>query len=297
MTSGRAGPRLIADRLNMVKTIKKSKPSEGGKNKKAKYTAKSADKHLLYQLSVQSTEQEIEILEETFEERRDRKAISLKEDFCGTSLLACEWIKSDPERTAIGLDIDRPTLDWGIKNNVSRLGDAESRLTLLEQNVLEPTDPVHDICVGMNFSYFLFKKRDQLKAYFEAAYKSLNEEGIFFLDCYGGWESQQVMDEKRKQKGFDYIWDQADFNPVNNHVLNHIHFKFKDGSKMEKAFTYDWRLWSPAEIVELLEEVGFKEVDVLWEDEDDDGDGLGTHSAVLDVENQPGWLCYIVGER
>ncbi|MEE9394967.1 MAG: class I SAM-dependent methyltransferase [Planctomycetota bacterium] len=284
----------------MVKALKKNAKSPKTESKsraKAKYTAKTADKHLLYQLSVQSTEQEVEILEETFEERRDRKAMSLKEDFCGTSLLACEWIKSDPKRTAAGLDIDRSTLDWGIKHNVSGLGDAASRLTLLEQDVLEPTKSKFDICVGMNFSYFLFKKRNQLKAYFEAAYKSLNKDGVFFLDCYGGWESQQVMEEKRKQKGFDYIWDQADFNPIDNSVTNHIHFRFKDGSKMDKAFTYVWRLWTPAEVVELLEEVGFKEIDVLWEDEDDDGEGIGTHSAVIDVENQPGWLCYIVGEK
>ena len=132
---------------------------------------------------------------------------------------------------------------------------------------------------------------------------NLIDDGIFFLDCYGGWESQEVMEEEREievdgqENAFTYVWDQSYYNPINSACVNHIHFRFNDGSKMEKAFTYEWRLWQLAELVELLNEAGFSNVDTLWEDEDEDGEELGTHSVLTEIENQPGWLCYIVAER
>ena len=72
---------------------------------------------------------------------------------------------------------------------------------------------------------------------------------MFFIDAYGGWESHQPMQEHRKIKeGFTYVWDQDEVCPIDNGVVNYIHFEFKDGSKLKNAFTYEWRLWTlPAE--------------------------------------------------
>ena len=41
-------------------------------------------------------------------------------------------------------------------------------------------------------------------------------------------------------------------NPITHATTCHIHFKFPDGSKLKKAFTYEWRLWTAPEIRELL---------------------------------------------
>jgi hypothetical protein len=44
---------------------------------------------------------------------------------------------------------------------------------------------------------------------------------------------------------------------------------------MNKAFTYDWRLWTPAELSEGMREAGFKDVRVYWEGTGADGKGNG----------------------
>ncbi|MCK5386356.1 MAG: class I SAM-dependent methyltransferase, partial [Gammaproteobacteria bacterium] len=81
---------------------------QSGQNKPT--MAEQADRHTLYQESVQFPEAEVDFMSKTFQKLRGRKALSMKEDFCGTAYLATEWCKSDPERTAIGVDFDGPTL-------------------------------------------------------------------------------------------------------------------------------------------------------------------------------------------
>jgi hypothetical protein len=75
-------------------------------------------------------------------------------------------------------------------------------------------------------------------------------------------------------------------------VVNHIHFKFRDGTKLERAFTYDWRFWTIAELTELLEEAGFRQVRVYWDTSEDDDHEL--YRPRKTAANQPGWLAYIV---
>ena len=97
--------------------------------------------------------------------------------------------------------------------------------------------------------------------------------------------------------GFTYIWEQAEFHPVTNHMRCHIHFKFPDGSKIKKAFTYEWRLYTAPEIRDLLLEAGFSKVTVYWEGEDEDGEGNGEFTP--DAEGTPdlAWIAYIVAEK
>ena len=61
--------------------------------KKSKLTARTADRHALYQESVQDTESEVTFLTRMYKKLRGRPALSLREDFCGTALLCAEWIK------------------------------------------------------------------------------------------------------------------------------------------------------------------------------------------------------------
>ena len=56
----------------------------------------------------------------------------------------------------------------------------------------------------------------------------------------------------------------------------HLHFNFPDGSRLEKAFTYEWRLWELDEVKAVLTEAGFAKVVVYFEelgDEEDEEDG------------------------
>ncbi|HVY28286.1 MAG TPA: class I SAM-dependent methyltransferase [Polyangiaceae bacterium] len=261
----------------------------------SKYTAKTADKHVLYQLSVQAPDTEVDFLNAWFTKIRGKKPLSFREDFCGTAILCAAWVKSHKERTATGLDIDRPTLDWGKKHNLAPLGDAQERVTLLQQDVRSNVKKKHDIICAFNFSYWIFKTREEMKSYFAQVRKGLAKGGLFFLDAYGGWESHEPMQEHRKIKaGFTYVWDQNTFDAITHDVTNYIHFEFKDGTKLNKAFRYDWRFWSMPELQELLKEAGFSKVHVYWdtsEDETKDAYRIRTRAP-----NQPGWLAYLVAE-
>ncbi|MGA0332557.1 MAG: class I SAM-dependent methyltransferase, partial [Kiritimatiellia bacterium] len=57
-------------------------------------------KHILYEASVQDPEVDIALIDRMMKASANRKALTLREDFSGTSLLACAWAASDPERRA-----------------------------------------------------------------------------------------------------------------------------------------------------------------------------------------------------
>jgi SAM-dependent methyltransferase len=268
--------------------------------KKHPTMAEQADIHELYELSVQNVEHEIEFLQQTFESLRDRTAYRLREDFCGTASASCQWVRQGSNFQAIGVDIDPAVLEWGRENRVGKL-DAEdrARVRLIESDVLEVETPKVDILVAFNFSYFIFDTRDTMREYFKRVHDALDDDGVFFCDMFGGPEAQEETKEKTKHKkhGFTYIWEQAEFHPVTHYMRTHIHFKFKDGSKIKNAFTYVWRLWTPPEIRELLLEAGFRKATVYWEGEDEDGEGNGEFNADERGEADLAWIAYIVAEK
>lgn len=260
---------------------------------KRKYTAKTADRHELYQLSVQSTEHELKFIEKAFKRHRSGSPTTLREDFCGTALFSCAWVLSSDDRQAVGVDISRETLDWAREHNVQPIGNAAKRLTLLEDDVRTVRPGKFDVINAMNFSYWIFDTRKGLREYFERVHAALQKGGMFVLDAYGGWESHQPMKEPRRiDAGFTYVWEQGSFDPITSLVVNHIHFEFKDGSRIKRAFTYEWRFWSLPEIRELLLEAGFSEVVVYWDQSEDEDKEKYRPSET--AENQPGWLAYLV---
>ena len=261
--------------------------------------AGQADRHYLYQESVQDTEAEIDFVEETWAELRDRPAELLREDFCGTANTACEWIRRDPQHYAIAVDLDAEVLEWGRLNNLAQLDDDQfSRVQLLCQNVLDTAPALADIVLAMNFSYYLFLTREDLLDYFRCIHAGLMDDGILFLDAYGGYDAPREIEEERECEGFTYIWEQASFNPIDASMTCHIHFRFPDRSRMDQAFSYHWRLWSLPEITELLTEAGFSDATVYWEGTDkktNEGNGIYEPADVGDAD--PGWVCYIVAQR
>ena len=260
--------------------------------------AERADIHELYEEAVQNVETEVEFLIEIFRDLRGRDALSFREDFCGTASTSCEWVRSGSSRYAVGVDIDADVLNWGRKNRIDRLSESgRSRIRLLNEDVMHVhTEPV-DVVGAFNFSYWIFKNRSELREYFSRAHSALKSDGLFFVDAYGGSEAYEEQKEKTKCKGFTYIWDQASFEPVTASMICHIHFKFKDGSRIKEAFTYDWRLWTLPELREVMEEAGFSNVRVYWEDEDDEGEGTGEFHEDSTGEADPAWIAYIVGEK
>lgn len=255
---------------------------------------KSRDPHWLYQESVQSPEVHFGFFDRAYRERNGRNPRSLKEDFCGTALLAAQWVDSRADRTAIGVDLDGPTLQWGRKHNLAPLSDdARARITLRRDNVLHVVKPKTDLVVALNFSYCIFRTRDSLRAYFEAARRSLSPGGLFIIDMFGGWEAQKPMVERTRHRGFTYLWELKHYDPVANFGLYRIHFEFNDGGGIRNAFTYAWRLWTLPEIREILLEAGFKDIDVYWEGFDKrSGFGNSVFRRVQKAKNSPGWIAF-----
>ncbi len=289
---------------------KPGKGRAGSAKKPAALTARTADRHELYQLSVQNVESEIDFVDAEFERLRGRKAVRLREDFCGTGNTSCEWVRRREGNIAFGLDIDQPTIDWGLSNNLTVLSDEQrARVRLMNRNVLQPGDAVGMDCIlAMNFSYWLFKTREELKHYFRQVRSSLGKDGVFFLDHYGGSEAMSEMVEKRPIRAaggrkFTYEWDQASYNPITGDMTCRIHFRFPDKTRMENAFEYHWRLWTLPEIRELLAEAGFSKIHVYWEgdelDEDGEptGDGNGAFTPTMVGTADPAFVSYIAAER
>ncbi|MDG2424124.1 MAG: class I SAM-dependent methyltransferase [Phycisphaerales bacterium] len=272
------------------------------KNKKRKKsgssrTAKGSDIHELYELSVQDPEGEIDTIDRIWKDQRGRTASSMREDFCGTAAVAREWVKKRPDNTAVGIDLSPEVLDWCRARIDANLNEEQSsRLELIEGDVLvSPTKPVETV-LAFNFSYFLFKKREQVLNYFKTVKDQLLDDGLFILDAYGGSDSFLEMEEDRDLDGFTYVWDQHHYDPVSGDVINHIHFKFPDGTKIKNAFTYEWRLWTLPEIQELLVEAGFRRAVVYWEGTDEETDeGNGVWTEAEKGEACEGWVAYLVG--
>ena len=113
-----------------------------------------------------------------------------------------------------------------------------------------------DIVLAMNFSYWILHTRTGMRRYFEKVRDALVEDGVFFLDAYGGYDAFREMKETTGNDGFTYVWDQARYDPITGRQRCHIHFRFPDGSRIKDAFVYEWRLWTLPEIREILEGSG-----------------------------------------
>lgn len=280
---------------------KKPKKQKGKKKKQS--LAQKADKFRCYQLSVQSPEHEIEFFEKAYRDAFGKKPVSLREDFCGTFAVCCEWAKSNNRRTAIGVDLCSETLQWGRENNLSKLTLAQQeRISLLEQDVRKRNRPQVNILAAQNFSFWIFKTRTEVIEYFKIARANLSAEGIMIMDMMGGGEcySEGHVEKKKVKKGkkgFNYHWEQASYNPVNSDCSFFIHFKFADGSKLKRAFEYHWRFWTIVEVREMLEEAGFSESHVYWEVEDEDGEDTGEWERGEDAPSHSSWLAYIVAVK
>ena len=258
--------------------------------------SREVDKHTLYQQSVQLPESDIDFFSQIYKHHRGRRALALREDFCGTALLSCEWVASHPRRTAVGIDLDEATLEWGRRHNLAG-SPAADRVRLVRADVREIRRPRVDLACAMNFSFCVFKERPELLAYFRAVRDGLKKGGMFMLELYGGTEAIVPIEERRELEGHDYVWEQESFNPITHETRCHIHFELPDGRRLERAFSYDWRLWTIPELRDALAETGFVASEVYWERVDGDGEGTGEYAHTECEENQEGFLVYVVGLR
>lgn len=265
---------------------------------KVKTEKKEFDKYFYYEASVQSPKTDVKFFTKTYESLKGKKPLVLREDFCGTHLISCEWVKQSPDHIAHGVDLDPEPINYGKDHHEPKLKESErSRLYTHEMSVMDKNLPSADVAVAPIFSYFLFKERKDLKQYFANAHRALNPNGIFIVDCFGGAHCMEPNEEETIGKEFSYFWDQDSYNPVTNEAMFYIHFKRKGEKKREQVFTYDWRMWSIAELKDLMTEVGFSKVTVYWEMDDKNGEGSGVFKPTSKGDDADAWIAYIAAEK
>lgn len=261
--------------------------------------AEQADPHALYQESVQGVAFEVDFVAARFGEIRGRAPRRVREDFCGTAQSAVEWVTRDARNEAVGVDIDPEVLAWAWENNIAPLTRAQkARIDLLPEDVMTVDAGTFDVIQAFNFSYWFFQERAEMKAYFSRCRDALADDGILFLDAFGGYEAHRCQKEKTDMGGFTYIWEQAAFNPINAEMICFIHFHFPDGSKQRRAFTYNWRLWGAKELRELLAEVGFRRTRIYVQAFDDETDEpIDRFDETEEIPDHASWIAYLLAEK
>ncbi|MBK9517925.1 MAG: class I SAM-dependent methyltransferase [Anaeromyxobacter sp.] len=257
--------------------------------------APGVDRHVLYARAVQHADSELELLE-WVARRAGRPAQSLREDFCGTALLASSWIGRGPRRTATAVDLDPEVLAWARTHRLPALGPRAGRLRLVQADVRRGPRGPFDAVLALNFSYQVFTTREALRGYLASARRALAPGGVMVLDAFGGWLAQKPLTERRRiAGGVTYVWQQEAFDPITHRLRCAIHFQLPGGQRLRRAFTYDWRLWTLPELTELMAEAGFEGVEVLWDPTPQESDPAWEPRRAAD--NQPGFLAYVTGRR
>ena len=272
-------------------------------------TVRHPDRHVLYEAAVQDIDFDLGFFQRVYRGLRGRPFTHLREDFCGTARLACEWVRRGRDRHAIGVDLNDATLAWARRNHVAFIGSAAQRLRLVRSDVRRAGGPRSDVVAALNCSYWVFKQRAALVNYFRRARQRLRPGGLLFLDSFGGEGAMKALTETRRVRGartyagervppFTYVWEQKSFNPVDHHLLSRIHFRVDEGRQIRNAFTYDWRLWTLPEITEAVREAGFADAQVYVQAWDDAlHQPLNIYRRRGRFENQEAWLAYIVGVK
>ncbi len=259
---------------------------------------KAFDKYWHYLHSVQSPKHDVKFIQKCYQQLSNKQPRIFREDFSFTFAISCEWVRLNKKYKSIAVDWDPEPLEYGKKHYLSKLNLQQRKyIEVICSNVLNKNLPSADIIAALNFSYFSFKSRIEMKNYFSNCFKSLRSKGILVLDCFGGSDCLSANEEIENCGDFTYYWDQTNFDPISHHSLFYIHYKRKGERKRKKVFTYDWRLWTIPELKEILHSVGFRRVNVYWEGTRRDGSGNGRFIPSKKGEACEAWIAYIISEK
>eukprot|EP00877_Chromochloris_zofingiensis_P008289 jgi/Chrzof1/3713/Cz13g06070.t1 len=125
-----------------------------------------------------------------------------------------------------------------------------------------------DIICALNYSVCLLHKRSDVLLYFKSVRASLCKDpgGIFVMDLLGGHTVEKAVTLQRlnPETGFRFVWEQERYNPITRHLRCHITLKDPDTKvTLRHAFSYEWRMWTIPDVVELLRQAGFSSLH-LW---------------------------------
>jgi SAM-dependent methyltransferase len=211
------------------------------------------DRHSLYEAAVQDAEQLCSFLERLHGAGPAR----LGEDCCGTALLARTFVARAPGRSAVALDLDPQVLARA----------AAPGLTCIQGDLRDRRDlPACDLVHLGNFSVGYLRSRAELLEYLRRTRRRLAPGGVLTLDTYGGARAYQrgVVERRRALPDGTVVearFERVECDPLRARVVDHLHLRRVLGAAVlddhPRAFTYEWRLWTPMELAEAVEEAGY----------------------------------------
>ena len=123
-----------------------------------------------------------------FEAAYKRRPRALREDFAGTFQVSLCWARKFNDCSAVAVDIDKQTVEWGKEHYLSKeTRDVQERVSVLCSDVLDLPKlehPLFDVVAGNNYSHCLFKTDAEMEHYLRIVFRSLSEQGILVLDYY-----------------------------------------------------------------------------------------------------------------
>ena len=275
-----------------------------GKNAiKSKVHHAEPSQYLFYEAAVQSPEWQVHYLPVFHREALGTEAYSLREDFCGSGSIACEWARRSKKHKAVGIDLDPEPIEYAIGVNRHALKpDEQKRARFLCQNVLKVTTEKFDMIGAYNFSFYTFHERRTLLRYAKAAFQSLRTRGTFFLEMMGGDGFMESLQEERvieipSVSVGKMIWEQHQYDPITAVSDFSIHFRLPRGDWMNDVFRYHWRLWGIRDVREILVEAGFKDTYVLWGELNENGEETREFLLQENADYQKAWIAYVVGVK
>ncbi len=231
---------------------------------------KAGDRHRLYEAAVQTPEVEVELLGRAYQERFGAPALSLREDFCGTALLAKTWVESDDDRIAWGIDLDPEVLAYGRRHHLGPLDEDEAdRIELHAADARIRSERTFDVITAGNFSWALFDD-DALGEYLTSAHDCLEDRGLLALEIFGGPDLRRPLVHEHPKDGFDYLWEQVSYDEETRRLEASIHFRLADGTMVRDAFRYSFQVRDWNETRALVTAAGFSVVE-LWVERDGGG--------------------------
>ena len=245
---------------------------------------------------MQQPDADVRFFRYLFQDLKKRTPRRLREDFCGTFSVCCEWVKLGPGYTAHGRDLSEEALAYGREHYLPKLTPGQRRrVTLALEDVVKPGAPT-DLILAQNFACCFLKERARLLAYFKNCRKSLKKGGVLALDAFGGEGTMRRNVERTPHRSFTYYWEQSDYDPVTHEARCAVHFKPKGRAKVRDVFTYDWRLWTVPELRDTLKEAGFRKSHVYWEG-DNGRDAKGVFTRVEERGVERVWIALVLAEK
>lgn len=268
------------------------------------------DRHALYEVAVQGVDWDLDFLERVWRYRNPgREPRRFREDFCSTAALATAWARRGPERRAWGVDLDSEPLAWARRHRLPYVREAAGRVRLVRGDVRAVRRPRVDVTCALNFSWWVFHERADLLSWLRAARAGLARGGVLVMNLFGGNRAERALVERTRKRaenapdgtplpGFTYVWEQASFNPVDRRLVAHIHFELRDGRRLSRAFSYDWRMYTVPELRDAVREAGFRDFE-LWSEGWDAGANRsnGTLYRRTTLDNDDAWIAYAVATR